>query len=503
VSGGWVKVADGDQTVFAAVLVSSALREQFRPATGWPVEVQHHRYEGSAHWVSAHDHEHLARGVDDQVASQPRFWLDFGDRAAAAADRLLATARSVAAPADAPAPPVALRQALSGLSAAMQQVAPYAIATPYVQSALERELSRLIDLETPIDSRRGDQSAATALRQLRGTAHPDAVTEMRDCYRIAVELASNPDAAEILHNTSPSITSGWVEDHWPELAARIRRHLGDYAWLWNRHQPCQTRTPLDLVERIQTVLLRWPVDALGDLAAPRTTPSFETVLRFSPSDQLAELLGTYRRLTADLGCRMDVLDKAQCIAAPFFAHVADAVGCTSQELLWHTPHEIGAALAGAKLDGADCERRMRDGFIVEGAGHVGFPTAGNHTTAAGAVLHGESASRGLAVGSVKVIFGRTEIGQLALGDVLVTATSSPDVFGGASMFPSRAGLSAIEMAAAVVTDEGGALSHAGIVSREHGIPCVVGTGRATSTFVDGQVVEVDSRRPTGRVAVLG
>ena len=65
------------------------------------------------------------------------------------------------------------------------------------------------------------------------------------------------------------------------------------------------------------------------------------------------------------------------------------------------------------------------------------------------------------------------------------------------------GLSGIEQLAAIVTDEGGALSHAGIVSREYGIPCVVGTGQATSTLVDGQVVEVDARRPTGLVAVLG
>ena len=59
------------------------------------------------------------------------------------------------------------------------------------------------------------------------------------------------------------------------------------------------------------------------------------------------------------------------------------------------------------------------------------------------------------------------------------------------------------MAAAVVTDEGGTLSHAGIVSREHGIPCVVGTGAATGALVDGQVVEVDARRPKGLVTVLG
>ena len=503
VSGGWVKVADRDQTVFAVVLVSVGLREQFRPATGWAFEVAHHRYEGSAHWVSSADHEGLSRVVHDQAASQPRFWLDYRDRAAAAADRLLGTARSVAALADDTAPPVALGQALSGLAAAMQQVAPYAIATPYVQAVLEEQVSRLIDIEAPVDSRLHDRSAWKILRELSGTAHPEALSEMRDCYRIAVELASNPEAAEVLHNTSPAVMSGWVDDHWPGLAARIRRHLGDYAWLWSRGQACDARTPVDLVERIQAVLLRWPVDAVRELAAPRTTPSFETVLRFTPSDHLAELLGTDRRLTTDAGCRLDVLDQAQAIAAPFFAHLADVAGCTCHELLWSTPQEIHAALGGAHLPVADIERRRYDGFVVEGAGDVGIPAAGNRTTVGGPVLQGESACRGLAVGTVKVIFGRSEIGGLALGDVLVTATSSPDVFGGASMFPSRAGLSAIELVAAVVTDEGGALSHAGIVSREHGIPCVVGTGRATGTLVDGQVVEVDARRPTGRVAALG
>ncbi len=502
-SGGWVKVADGDQSVFAAVLVSAALREHFRAATGWAFAVEHHRYEGSAHWVSAADHEQLSRVVDDQAASQPRFWLDYGDRAAVAADRLLGTAWSVAALAAGTASPVALRQGLRGLSAAIQQVAPYAIATPYVQAVLERQLRRRIDLEAPVDSPLRGGTAGNTHRQLRGPAHPEALAELRDCYRIGVELASNPHAAEILHNTSPAITSGWVDDHCPELAARIRRHLGDYGWLWGRGQPNDARTPMDLVERIQAVLLRWPIDAVRELAAPRTTPSFEAVLGFSPSDPLADLLGAYRRLTTDVGCRIDVLDKAQGIAAPFFTPLADIDGCTGRELLWSTPHEIHAALAGAQLPAVEIDRRMREGFTVEGAGDVGLPAAGHRTAGAGPGVQGGSASRGLAVGTVKVMFGRSEIGRLALGDVLVTATSSPDVFGGASMFPSRAGLSVIEMAAAVVTDEGGALSHAGIVSREHGIPCVVGTGRATSTFVDGQVVEVDARRPTGRVAVLG
>ena len=55
-------------------------------------------------------------------------------------------------------------------------------------------------------------------------------------------------------------------------------------------------------------------------------------------------------------------------------------------------------------------------------------------------------------------------------------------------------------AAAIVTDQGGMLSHCAVVAREYGIPAVVGTGVATSTVVDGQMVEVDGG--TGIVRLL-
>jgi pyruvate,water dikinase len=54
-------------------------------------------------------------------------------------------------------------------------------------------------------------------------------------------------------------------------------------------------------------------------------------------------------------------------------------------------------------------------------------------------------------------------------------------------------------AAAVVTDIGGVLSHCAIVAREYRIPAVVGTGRATKTFQDGQLLEVDGNAGTVRV----
>jgi len=506
VSGGWVKVVDRSQTVFAAVLVSVGLREEFRQATGWDFAVEQHRYEGSAHWVSGADYEQLSGIVADQAASEPRFWLDYMGRAVAAGDRLLGTARSLAGLAHGTVPPVALGQALSGLSDAMRRVAPYPLATPQVQAVLERRLSRLIEIEAPVGSHLSGPFGGTPLRHLRPTAHSEALAEMWDCYRIGVELASNPQAVEVLRNTSPAAASGWVDEHWPELAAHIRRHFHDYAWLWGPTQLCAARTPVDLMERMQGVLLRWPVDAVCELAAPSPGPALEDLLRFPPSDELAELLVAYRRLTTEVTFRIEVILKAESIAAPFLGQVADVLGCTREELMWSTPQEIHAALADtAQLPAADIGRRLREGFIVEGAQHDLrlLPAHGDQTTAVAPVLHGVSAARGLAVGTVKILFAGAEIGRLGMGDVLVTATSSPDVLGGASMFPTRAGLSGIEQLAAIVTDEGGALSHAGIVSREYGIPCVVGTGQATGTLLDGQVVEVDARRPTGLVAVLG
>ncbi len=54
-------------------------------------------------------------------------------------------------------------------------------------------------------------------------------------------------------------------------------------------------------------------------------------------------------------------------------------------------------------------------------------------------------------------------------------------------------MSACEKAGAIVTDEGGLTSHAAIVSRELGIPCIVGSKSASHIFRDGDLIEVDAK----------
>ena len=95
------------------------------------------------------------------------------------------------------------------------------------------------------------------------------------------------------------------------------------------------------------------------------------------------------------------------------------------------------------------------------------------------LLSGLGASPGVASGTVKVIHSLEELSKIKQGDVLVTEMTNPDM------------VVSMQKAAGIITDEGGITSHAAIVSREMGIPAVVGTGNATQTLKDGDVVTVD------------
>jgi pyruvate, water dikinase len=109
------------------------------------------------------------------------------------------------------------------------------------------------------------------------------------------------------------------------------------------------------------------------------------------------------------------------------------------------------------------------------------PAAGDETP----ILRGFGASPGIASGIARLLKGPSEMERLQPGEILVTSMTTPD------MVP------AMSRAAGIVTDEGGMTCHAAIVSRELGVPCVVGTREATRTIADGAEVTVDGK--TGSV----
>ena len=101
------------------------------------------------------------------------------------------------------------------------------------------------------------------------------------------------------------------------------------------------------------------------------------------------------------------------------------------------------------------------------------------------ILQGLAASPGIASGKIKIIEGLNDLSKIQKGDILVTKMTNPDM------------VVTMQKSAAIVTDEGGMTSHAAIVSREMGIPCVVGTNEATEKLKDGEIATVDGFK--GRV----
>ncbi|MDD4635672.1 MAG: phosphoenolpyruvate synthase [Dehalococcoidales bacterium] len=95
------------------------------------------------------------------------------------------------------------------------------------------------------------------------------------------------------------------------------------------------------------------------------------------------------------------------------------------------------------------------------------------------LLTGDAASPGLASGPVRIILDPTQLDQVGEGDILVAEMTTPDF------------VPAMKRAAAILTDRGGRTAHAAIVSRELGIPCVVGASQATGKLANDQIITVD------------
>ena len=98
------------------------------------------------------------------------------------------------------------------------------------------------------------------------------------------------------------------------------------------------------------------------------------------------------------------------------------------------------------------------------------------------LLTGLAASPGIGVGKVVIIKDKSEINKIKEGDVLVTEMTNPDF------------VPAMRKAVAIVTDKGGRTSHAAIVSRELGVPCVVGAELATHMLKNGEIITVDGKQ---------
>ena len=120
--------------------------------------------------------------------------------------------------------------------------------------------------------------------------------------------------------------------------------------------------------------------------------------------------------------------------------------------------------------------------VTDGSGSVQAAEASDTGEASGSgdvLVDGLGSSPGTVSGPARIVTKLDDLAKVGEGDVIVTEMTMPD------MVP------AMKRASGIITDEGGMTSHAAIVSRELGVPAIVGTTNATTTLEDGQVVTLD------------
>ncbi|HIH20330.1 TPA: hypothetical protein HA244_03610 [Candidatus Micrarchaeota archaeon] len=309
---------------------------------------------------------------------------------------------------------------------------------------------------------------------------------------------------DLVRIAETALTSGFDS---PDVSALVEEHLQKYAFLGMYFFGRQPYSKQDVLERLKHLAGKDLAKEKADLQKQalsgektrelisRLKLSEETALKIQTVKEIAFAANDFDEAYTYLGFKM----------RPFFTEIAGRLGLDYKQLIQMLPYEIGGFLeSGKKADDefkAHLDLRAQDHALIYEQGKIGILTGEEFQKYYAEEkkleedfthlreLKGQAASPGVVRGIVRILLTSTDLNKVRKGEVLVAPATTP------------AYVPAMERAAAIVTNEGGLLSHAAIVARELGVPCVVGTKIATKALRDGEMVEVDATK--GIVKKLG
>ncbi len=220
---------------------------------------------------------------------------------------------------------------------------------------------------------------------------------------------------------------------------------------------------------------------------------FEKAMSPINDTKLTELSKIMHQLVFYKDHRDDKRREAGLAGKRFMNILAQKLDLTLEEVNYLTPPELLSALSGDLIPKSEIRTRIPANYVLlSTSGKIELFTGEDikrvleeqfpKTSDQSNTIKGVIASKGKATGRVVIVRHTISLKKVQPSDILVAVTTHPDY------------VMAMEKCKAIVTDEGGMTSHAAIVSRELGIPCIVGTKIATKVLKDGDLIEVDAER---------
>lgn len=303
------------------------------------------------------------------------------------------------------------------------------------------------------------------------------LTEQREAARALREYLKDH---ALLPSTKEEVTSSLqaIKDN-PEAWSKLQAHLDAFGWIEMANFIGEPMSAEGCLQHLLNLSDDVPVEKKTHKVSPALTFLTESAAQISLIRQLsAEYFAVFSYRTR-----------------PFLQKIADDLGLGYRELLRLLPEEMEGGLF-QDIDRLSLRRlarqREKSGYIiskineqtqvwdeledVQTAESMFVPLVDEKAQ----VLKGVTAHPGHVTGTAKVILHTDEFHKMADGDVLITTMTTPDF------------VLLMQRASAIVTDIGGLLSHAAIVSRELKKPCLIGTKFATRIFKDGDTIEVNA-----------
>ena len=290
-----------------------------------------------------------------------------------------------------------------------------------------------------------------------------------------------------------------IDGHNPRLAIAIERHLKKYAWM-----PVLVNNPPTSKSDLWKEIIRYIRDdktfkieskRIGDNFDPEAIVKRKKILHeLAPNAAERALIIGLQRTTFIRTEDNAVMSKSSYLVMPLYNGIARRLGISYHTLKQLTPDEVTDHLErGKKVSRALIRGRLKltsyfvhNGrrIILTGSKAVIMRRAVEQQLARKgrreSVFKGTPASLGTVRGKVKVALSSKDAHQIIPGSILVASATSADF------------VPAMRKAGAIVTEFGGITSHAAVVSREFGIPCIVGVRGITSQLHDGDKVEVNA-----------
>jgi phosphoenolpyruvate synthase/pyruvate phosphate dikinase len=216
----------------------------------------------------------------------------------------------------------------------------------------------------------------------------------------------------------------------------------------------------------------------------------EKVIDYISSDEGKSLARFFQKAVYFRTARLEWINQACFAMRPVMNEIASRLKINFDDLIYLYPEEIYKLLSQPSLLNKEVINERKKGYaFISDDSHEYALFTGQHlmewkekfsVKIDTGVIKGIVACKGKVRGRVVLMKDRSELSKIHFGDIIVTPLTTPDF------------VVAMKKSSAIVTDLGGMTSHAAIVSRELGIPCIVGTKNATRILKDGDMVEVDA-----------